>query len=240
MIFDVPDARLEFLSPDQLQARLVAFQHGQMNAGQRRRLGAVPGGGRRPLPSVATRAPGAPAAADVGGESLASPSPDDAASSRETPPSGAASAFQARAASSGGSCVDTQPDLSAAQQDGEALGDWDHLLGAVLTTDETDAEFLPPSGLDAVGVADTFLDRYSGHWPSSIAALLEGRPATLTPDPATHFWVSVAVNLQRRLATRLHETIQDGLVADRTRNVAFQTVLETLGRLSRHPLDLEL
>ena len=62
---------------------------------------------------------------------------------------------------------------------------------------------------------------------------------TSTPDPATHFWVSVAVHMQRRLATRLHETIQDGLVADRTGNVAFQTVLEPLGRWSRRPLDLE-
>jgi len=88
-----------------------------------------------------------------------------------------------------------------------------------------------------VEVADALLDRYSGRRPSSIAALLEGRPATSTPDTATHFWVSVAV--QRRLATRLHETIQDGLVADRTGNVAFQTVLETLGRWSRRPLDLE-
>jgi len=101
-IFDVPDGRLEFLSPDQLQARLVAFQRGLMNAGQRRRLGAVPGGGGRPLPSVATRPP---VAADVGGASPASQPPDEAASSRETPPSGAAQAFQARVASSGGSCV---------------------------------------------------------------------------------------------------------------------------------------
>jgi len=91
-----------------------------------------------------------------------------------------------------------------------------------------------------VEVADALLDRYSGRRLSSTAALLEGRPATLTSDPATHFWVSVAVNLQRRLATRLHETIQDGLVADRTGNVAFQTVLETLGHWSRIPLDLEL
>ena len=45
--------------------------------------------------------------------------------------------------------------------------------------------------------------------------------------------------MQRRLATCLHETIQDGPVADRTGNIAFQTVLETLGRWSRRPLDLE-
>jgi len=145
IIFHVPDGRLEFLSPDQLQARLAAFQRGQMNAEQRRRRGAVPGGGGRPLPSVATRAPGAPVAAHVLGASPASLPPDDAASSRETPPSGAAPTFQARAASSGGS--DTQPDLSAAQQDGEALDDWDRPLGAVLTIDEeTDAEFLPHGG----------------------------------------------------------------------------------------------
>ena len=109
----------------------------------------------------------------------------------------------------------------------------------MLTVDVgTDAEFRPPGGLDAVEVGDALLDRHSGRQPSSIAALLEGRPGTSTPDPATHFWVSVAAHMQRRLATRIYETIQDGLAADRSGNVACQTVLEILGRWSRRPLDL--
>ena len=43
VIFDVPDGRLEYLSPDQLQARLATFQRGRVDAEQRRRRGAVPG-----------------------------------------------------------------------------------------------------------------------------------------------------------------------------------------------------
>ena len=87
-------------------------------------------------------------------------------------------------------------------------------------------------GLDAVEVADALLDRYSGRRPSSIAAVLEGRPATSTPDPATHFWVSVAVHMQRRLATRLHETIQDGLEGNIASPVRDQTVLNGLVKTS--------
>jgi len=170
-------------------------------------------------------------AAGVGGVASASLPRAGAVSGHVTPPpSGAASAFRARAVSSGRSVLPGPPDLS------DVPLDWEHLLGAEPTEDAaTLVEFRPPGGLDAEELVDALLDRFQGRRPSTIASLLEGQP----PDPVADYWLTVAALLQRRLASRLLNLIQDGLAADRTGRTAYQTALDTLRRWSRRPLNLD-